>query len=173
MTRLTGRKLRHMRIRKKAFGTPDKPRMVLYRSLKNMYVQLVDDLNHKTLMSLSTGAPDIRKEIGNKGSNVKAATALGTALAKRSLEKGIKKVVFDRSGYMYHGRVKAVAEAALKGGLSFGEKARKEKKKDDKEIKKNEKDIKKDEKESKKTKDIKEQPIKDTKKKGDAEIGTV
>jgi large subunit ribosomal protein L18 len=171
MKKFTGRKLRHIRIRKKVFGTPEKPRMVLYRSLKNMYVQLVDDISHKTLMSLSTGSPDVRKETADKGSNVKAATALGMAFAKLSLEKGIKKVVFDRSGYMYHGRVKALAEAVLKGGLSFGDKVRKEKKKDDKEIKKNEKDTKKEETQVKKTKDIKEQPIKDTKKKGEKEIG--
>lgn len=118
MKKIKGRERRHKRIRKKIFGTADRPRMVIYRSLKNLYVQLVDDINHKTILSLSTGSADVKKEI-SYGGNVKAATTLGSYVAKKSKEKGIKRVVFDRSGYVFHGRVKAVAEAALKDGLTF------------------------------------------------------
>ena len=118
MNKLKGRELRHARIRKKVFGTPERPRMVVYRSIKNLSVQLVDDIGHRTIMSFSTSSPEMRKETAN-GGNVKAASLLGTRLAKLAAEKGIRRVVFDRSGYMYHGRVKALAESALKGGLSF------------------------------------------------------
>ena len=108
-----------MRIRKNIWGTKERPRMVVYRSLKNLYVQLVDDLQHKTLISVSTNTPFIKEKIGY-GGNIKAAALLGDFLAKRVLEKGIKSIVFDRSGYMYHGRVKALAESARKAGISFG-----------------------------------------------------
>ncbi len=119
MKKLKGRERRHKRLRKKVSGTAVRPRMVLYRSLKNMNVQLVDDIEQKTLLSLSTCTADIKKGIGY-GGNVKAAAALGELLAKKALGKGVKRVVFDRSGYDYHGRVKAIAESAKKGGLSFG-----------------------------------------------------
>jgi len=151
MNKLTGRALRHVRIRKKILGTNERPRMVVYRSLNNLYVQLIDDISHKTLFSISTNTPEIHKEVGH-GGNVKAATLLGTHLAKRLLERGISHVVFDRGGYMYHGRVKALAEAVLKGGLSFrrkGAKIRKPKKEEPKiekpDVKKQEPKIKKEE----------------------------
>ncbi len=119
MKRLSGRERRHKRTKKKIFGTPERPRMVVYRSLKNIYAQLIDDLNQKTIMSASTNTPSVKKGVGY-GGNVKAASSLGEFFANRALEKGIEKVAFDRSGYLYQGRVKALAEAAKKGGLSFG-----------------------------------------------------
>ena len=102
--------------------------MVVYRSNKNIYVQLVDDLQHKTLMSISTNTPALKEKAGY-GGNKKAASLLGELLAKKAVEKGIGGVVFDRSGYMYHGRLKALAESAKKGGLSFGAQTVKDKKK--------------------------------------------
>lgn len=119
MKRLKGRERRHKRIKKKLFGTLNRPRMVVYRSLKNLYVQLIDDIENKTIISVSTNTPALKEKI-RYGGNVKAATLLGEFLAKRAQQKGISVVVFDRSGYMFHGRVKALAESAKKGGLSFG-----------------------------------------------------
>lgn len=121
MKKLTGRARRHRRIRKKIFGTPQAPRAVIYRSHKNLFVQLVDDIEHKTIVSVSTNTPALREKI-KYGGNVKAASSLGEFLAKKSLEKGIKRIVFDRSGYKYHGRIKALAESVRKSGMSFGEK---------------------------------------------------
>jgi large subunit ribosomal protein L18 len=118
MKKLKGRARRHRKIRKKVFGTADRPRMVVYRGLKNLSVQLVDDIAHKTLVSVSTSAPEIKNQLGY-GGNVKAASSLGAFLAKKLREKGISKVVFDRSGYVFHGRIKALAEAATKEGLTF------------------------------------------------------
>ena len=128
MKRLSGRERRHKRIKKRLFGTKTRPRMVVYRSNKNIYVQLVDDLQHKTLMSISTNTPALKEKAGY-GGNKKAASLLGELLAKKAVEKGIGGVVFDRSGYMYHGRLKALAESAKKGGLSFGAQTVKDKKK--------------------------------------------
>ena len=108
---------RHKRIRKKVSGTADCPRMSVYRSLKNIYVQLVDDDNNKTLFTCSTLNKEIKEK--SKGGNVKSASLVGEMAAKKAKEKGIEKVVFDRGGYPYHGCVKAVAEAARKGGLVF------------------------------------------------------
>jgi large subunit ribosomal protein L18 len=119
MRKLYGRERRRKKIRKRVIGTCDRPRMVVSRSLKNTYIQLVDDIEQKTLMSMSTSAPEIKKAIAY-GGNLKAAEKLGVMFAKNAKEKGITRVVFDRSGYMYHGRVKAIAESAKKGGLSFG-----------------------------------------------------
>lgn len=119
MTHITGRAFRRIRIRKKIFGTAKIPRLVAYRSLKNMYAQLVDDLNHKTVLSASTNMPDLRKEL-KTGGNVKAAAALGEYMAQKALGKGISHIVFDRCGYKFHGRIKALADSARKAGLSFG-----------------------------------------------------
>ncbi len=118
MRKITGRERRHKKIRKKIFGTADRPRMVIHRSPKNLHVQLVDDMAHKTLISVSTSNPDVKAHIAY-GGNVKAASSLGSLLAKKLRDKGITRVVFDRSGYMYHGRIKALAEAAIKDGLTF------------------------------------------------------
>ncbi len=112
------RKRRHQRIRNKITGTPSRPRMCVHRSLKNIYVQLIDDLREITLTSASTLDPAIREEI-SKGGNKEAAAKVGRLIAERAQEKGIEEVVFDRAGYKYHGRVRALAEAAREKGLNF------------------------------------------------------
>ncbi|SMO79610.1 50S ribosomal protein L18 [Melghirimyces algeriensis] len=112
------RKRRHFRVRKKIVGTPERPRLNVFRSSKNMYVQVIDDLNGHTLVSASTLDNEL-KELGIYGGNVEAARKVGELIAKRANEKGIQKVVFDRGGYLYHGRIKALAEGAREGGLNF------------------------------------------------------
>ncbi|HTS04830.1 MAG TPA: 50S ribosomal protein L18 [Candidatus Eisenbacteria bacterium] len=107
----------HTRIRKKLQGTSDRPRLNVYRSLNHIYVQVIDDLNGKTLVSASTA--EGKKEARNKGGNVASAKAVGKTIAERAKEKGVTKVVFDRGGYIYHGRVKALADAAREAGLKF------------------------------------------------------
>ena len=105
----------HERIRTKLSGTTERPRLNVYRSLNHIYVQVVDDLNGKTLVSASTAEGEGKKS----GGNVAAAKEIGKAIAERAKAKGITKVVFDRGGYIYHGRVKALADAAREGGLQF------------------------------------------------------
>jgi len=112
------RNARHQRIRQKVSGTPTRPRLCLHRSLKNLYAQIIDDSSGKTLFSMSTLTKAV-KEKGKHGGNLKGATRLGEALAQMAKEKGITTVAFDRGGYLYHGRIKAFAEAARKGGLIF------------------------------------------------------
>ncbi|HPN30682.1 MAG TPA: 50S ribosomal protein L18 [bacterium] len=112
------RKLKHKSIRKKIFGTGEKPRLSVYRSLKNIYVQLVDDEKEKTLLSCSTLEKDVREKIGY-GGNVKAAKTIGEEIAKRALNAGITEIVFDRGGLKFHGRIKELAESARKAGLKF------------------------------------------------------
>ena len=114
----TKRIYRHRRIRKTMSGSSDRPRMCVHRSLKNISVSIIDDSTGKVLMGLSTLAKDIKGKIKN-GGNIKAAEALGDAFAKLAVGKGITKVAFDRGGYLYHGRVKAFADAARKAGLEF------------------------------------------------------
>ena len=109
---------RHTRIRAKIKGAAGCPRLAVFRSLKNMQAQLIDDIAARTLLALSTTAKEIREKCGY-GGNVKAANLLGGEFAKLAIAKGIKSIVFDRSGYAYHGRVKALAEALRKGGLTF------------------------------------------------------
>ena len=108
---------RHKRIRKKVTGTQARPRLSVYRSLKNIYAQLIDDDNNCTLLTCATTQKEIKGKSG--ASNMKAAAMLGEVLAKKAKEKGIEKVVFDRGGYLYHGCIKALADAARKGGLLF------------------------------------------------------
>jgi large subunit ribosomal protein L18 len=112
------RKKRHMRIRNKVVGTSDRPRMSVYRSLKHIYVQFIDDLSGNTLVSASTLDPAVRENI-EVSSNKAAARLVGEVAAQRALEKGIDTVVFDRGGYKYHGRIKALADAARENGLKF------------------------------------------------------
>ena len=100
-------------------GTPERPRLCVHRSLKNFSACIVDDTTRKVLMGMSTLAKDIREKTKNSGGNIKAAGLLGEMLAKDAVAKGIRKVAFDRGGYMYHGRIKAFAEAARKAGLEF------------------------------------------------------
>ena len=118
---ISNRVSRHLRIRTNIFGTVERPRLCVFRSLKNLEVQLIDDLSHKTLMSASTRDKDFletNKKLGY-GGNVEAARALGGFLAEKAKSKGFGKVVFDRAGYLYHGRVKAFADAAREKGLQF------------------------------------------------------
>lgn len=117
-SRETQRLYRHRRIRKKSIGTTERPRLCIHRSLKNFSAQIVDDSSHKVLMGLTTLDKSIQDQQKN-GGNVDAATKLGEAVAAKAKDNGITKVCFDRGGYLYHGRVKAFAEAARKGGLEF------------------------------------------------------
>lgn len=112
------RKVRHVRVRKKIFGTPERPRLSIYRSLSNMYAQIIDDATGHTLISASTLDKEIKEQLKSAG-NKEAAKLVGTLVAKRALEKGINNVVFDRGGYIYHGRVKELAEGAREAGLQF------------------------------------------------------
>jgi len=110
------RKRRHARVRKNVTGTAERPRLNVYRSNKNIYAQLVDDTNGTTIVSAST----VDKDFGSESTgNVDAAKQVGELIAKRAQEKGVKSVVFDRGGYLYHGRVKALAEGAREAGLEF------------------------------------------------------
>ena len=112
------RKRRHLRVRKKVTGTSACPRLNIFRSLKNIYAQLVDDVSGTTLVTASSLDPSIREGKGSCG-NKDAARQVGTLIAKKAAEKGIKEVVFDRGGYLYHGRVKELAEAAREAGMEF------------------------------------------------------
>ena len=109
------RERRHKRVRNKISGTAERPRLCVYRSNNNLYVQIIDDVAGNTLAQAST----LDKEIKTKHSNKEAAKEVGTLIAKRASEKNIKEVVFDRGGYIYHGVVKELAEAAREGGLKF------------------------------------------------------
>lgn len=109
---------RHRRIRRKISGSAMCPRLSVYRSLKHMYAQLIDDERGHTLVGISTLTPEIQEAVG-KGGNIAAAKEVGKLLAKKAIEKDISRVVFDRSGYKYHGRVAALAESAREGGLQF------------------------------------------------------
>ncbi|MBV9341000.1 MAG: 50S ribosomal protein L18 [Acidobacteria bacterium] len=107
----------HERIRKKLMGTPERPRLNVYRSLKHIYAQVIDDLEGVTLVSASSAEGGKQSRAG--GGNLAAAKAVGKTLAERAMAKGISKIVFDRGGYIYHGRVKALADAARESGLKF------------------------------------------------------
>ncbi|MFO7868497.1 MAG: 50S ribosomal protein L18 [Bacteroidales bacterium] len=106
------------RVRKVIEGTDERPRMSVYRSNKDIYVQLIDDSNGNTLLSVCSNSKDLESQCKGK-SKIEQAAIVGEAIAKESVEKGIKNVVFDRNGYLYHGRVKSLAESARKGGLNF------------------------------------------------------
>ncbi len=107
------RRKRHRRVRTKVEGTPDRPRLCVYRSDGHIYAQVIDDWNQHTLASASTRSPEIRDEIA-RGGTVQAAAKVGQLIGRKCVEQGIRAVVFDRGGYRYHGRVKALAEAARK-----------------------------------------------------------
>ena len=109
------RKRIHKRIRRKLAGTAERPRLAVFRSVAHIYVQVIDDASSATLVSAST----VDKDGKTNGGNVKAAKAIGKLIAERAKEKGIKQVVFDRGGYQYHGRIKALADAAREAGLEF------------------------------------------------------
>ena len=112
------RETRHLRVRKTVSGTAERPRLCVFRSLKHIYAQVVDDTARRTLAFASTAESGFKKE-AKTGGNIAAATQVGKLVAERALEQGVKKVVFDRGGYLYHGRVKALADAARAGGLDF------------------------------------------------------
>ena len=116
--RIKTRKARHERIRKRVAGTPEQPRLCVRRSLNHIYAQIIDDRSGMSLLQVSSLAPEIRSASTEKA-KLDISKALGKLVAERALEKGIKQVVFDRGGYLYHGRVKAVAEAAREAGLQL------------------------------------------------------
>jgi large subunit ribosomal protein L18 len=111
----------HLRQRKRITGTKQRPRLSVFRSVSHIYAQVIDDMTGQTLVSASSVEPSVRgafaKEV--RGGNLKGAEAVGRAIAERSAEKGITRVVFDRGGFLYHGRIRAIADAARKAGLEF------------------------------------------------------
>lgn len=109
---------RHQRVRKDLYGTPEKPRLCVFRSNKNISVQIIDDVNGVTLASASTLDKELKGQI-EYGGNKDAAKKVGEAIAKRALDKGIETVAFDRGGFLYHGRVKELADGAREAGLKF------------------------------------------------------
>ncbi len=123
--RLTSKDDRRVRLqlrqRKRISGTKERPRLSVFRSVTHIYAQVIDDMSGQTLVSASSVDSGIKGAFpkGVRGGNVKGAEAIGKAIAERSIKKGIKRVVFDRSGFLYHGRIRAVAEAARKAGLEF------------------------------------------------------
>lgn len=117
-SRATVREAIHRRIRRKVRGNGERPRLAVYRSLNHIYAQVVDDQLGKTIVSASSTEKDLR---GSTGGNIEAAQRIGKAIAERALEKGIESVVFDRGGYLYHGRIKALTDAARAAGLNKNE----------------------------------------------------
>lgn len=114
----TARYGRHARVREKVQGTDSRPRLCVFRSLQHIYAQVIDDLRGHTLASASTIDPEVKNDINGKKKTAQAEL-VGLLVAKRALDAGIRQVVFDRSSYKYHGRIKTLAEAARKGGLKF------------------------------------------------------
>lgn len=112
------RKRRHFSLRKRVSGTPERPRLVVHRSLKHIYAQIIDDTSGTTLATASTLTPEVAKGLKTTG-NIKAAEAVGKHLAGLAKEKGIERVVYDRGGNLYHGRIKALADGAREGGLQL------------------------------------------------------
>jgi len=117
--RLAGRKRRHVRIRKRVKGTAERPRLSVFRSLNHIYAQLVDDLAGRTIMTVSSLDKGLAPDVKTAKGKVAAGKIVGKAIAAKAKEKGIDRVCFDRGGYLYHGRVKAVADGAREGGLTF------------------------------------------------------
>jgi large subunit ribosomal protein L18 len=112
------RQKRHARVRRKVSGTSARPRLAVFRSMNHIYAQVIDDSQGKTLAAASTMEPDLRKSL-KSGGNVDAAKAVGKLVGERAKERGVEQVVFDRGGFMYHGRVQSLAEAAREAGLQF------------------------------------------------------
>jgi large subunit ribosomal protein L18 len=110
-----------LRLRKRIHGTAERPRLSVFRSLKHIYVQAVDDMSGRTIASAATSEPALKGKMANnaRGGNRAGADAIGAVIAERLIQKGIKQAVFDRNGFLYHGRIRAVAEAARKAGLEF------------------------------------------------------
>ncbi|SRR5690554_3979130 len=118
-SRREARVKRHLRLRKKVTGSAERPRLSVFKSLRHIYAQIIDDTAGKTLLSASTLEPEVRKKVKKTSGNIAGAKVVGEIIAERALAKGIKKVVFDRGGHLYHGRVAALAEAAREKGLDF------------------------------------------------------
>lgn len=116
--RRTARLKRQRRVRRKVRGTVEQPRLCVFRSAKNIYAQIIEDQTGSTLVAMSSLSKDVL-EAGKYGGNIESAKAVGKAIAEQALAKNIKQVVFDRNGFLYHGRVKALADAAREAGLSF------------------------------------------------------
>ena len=112
------RRRRHLRIRRTVRGNGDRPRLSVFRSLAHIYAQVIDDGSQRTLVAASSLDPEIRADAG-KAKKAEAGRLVGKLIAKRAKEKGVRRVVFDRGGYLYHGRIKALAEGAREGGLEF------------------------------------------------------
>ncbi|MBD3376545.1 50S ribosomal protein L18 [candidate division KSB1 bacterium] len=110
---------RRLHIRKKILGSPERPRLVVFRSNKHIYAQLIDDLDRRTLLTVSTLSKDIANDVDSAENKSAQARLVGKLLAEKAKENKIEQVVFDRAGYLYHGRVKALADAAREGGLDF------------------------------------------------------
>lgn len=110
---------RHIRLRKKVAGTTERPRLSVFRSLHHIYAQIIDDAKGFTLVTASSLDPELRSKLQGKCGNIEAAKIVGASIAEKALSKGIKKVVFDRGGQIYHGRVKALATTAREKGLEF------------------------------------------------------
>ena len=110
-----------LRLRKRIAGTEERPRLTVFRSVSHIYVQVVDDMSGQTLVAASSIEPALKASLPKdvRGGNVKGAATIGKTIAERSLEKGITRVVFDRDGFLYHGRIRAIADAARKAGLEF------------------------------------------------------
>ncbi|MFA5833726.1 MAG: 50S ribosomal protein L18 [Bacteroidota bacterium] len=116
----TKRRLRiKQTIKKKVFGSTERPRFSVYRSLNEIYGQIIDDVTGKTIVALSTNAKEVKQEVAAVKTKIEQSTLVGKLLAKKAIEKNISAVVFDRNGYLYHGRVKAFADGAREGGLKF------------------------------------------------------
>ena len=118
-SRAEARLKRKSRVRKNVKGTSEKPRLSVFKSAKHIYAQIIDDSQAVTLIDASSLSKDIQEKIQGKGGNKEGAVIVGQAIAERALKKGIKKVVFDRNGFLYHGRVKALADSAREKGLQF------------------------------------------------------
>ncbi|MEA5575139.1 50S ribosomal protein L18 [Anabaena sp. UHCC 0451] len=118
LTRRESKQRRHRRVRGKISGSAERPRLAVFRSNEHIYAQLIDDTQHQTIVAASTVEPELKSNLSS-GANCDASAQVGKLIAVRSLEKGITKVVFDRGGNLYHGRIKALAEAAREAGLDF------------------------------------------------------
>lgn len=116
---LSQRKRRHVRVRAKVSGTPNRPRLNVFRSSAHIYAQVIDDLAGHTLVSASDLEAEIQERVGDKATKTDKAKAVGQVVAERAKAAGVQTVVFDRGGFLYHGRIKAVAEGAREGGLEF------------------------------------------------------
>ena len=119
VSRTEARQRRQKRVRRLVRGTPERPRVCVYRSGKHIYVQLIDDTTGRTLVSASSLSRELAEKVPGRGGNKEGATMVGQALAEKALTAGYRKVVFDRNGFLYHGRVQALSEGARQGGLEF------------------------------------------------------